>query len=303
MSALRLTLLCLAFGGLRAGESAAQRAPVLRQVKVPHPYYFREMLIPQVTSGPGAASWSPDGRELVFAMQGTIWRQRLGTDEARQITDGPGYDAQPDWSPDGRRIVYVSYRNDAVELRLLELATGKDTALVANGAVNIEPRWSRDGRRIAYTSSAYEGRWHVFVVAPDAGTASPSRITEDRDGGLARYYYGRFDQYLSPTWSPDGRELTLISNRGHVWGSGGFWRVPAAGGTMRELHYEETTWRASFSSRGRPRSTSRFMNAAFSMRSGTRRCASFAFIASVIARFTSSMSAMCQSHSLMLTTS
>ncbi len=233
--------------GAAAGSLAAQRAPVLRQVKVPHPYYYREMLIPQATSGPGAASWSPDGRELVFAMQGSLWRLPIGGDTARQLTDGPGYDAQPDWSPDGRRVVYASYRDDAVELRVLDLASGEQAALVANGAVNIEPRWSPDGRRVAFTSSAYEGRWHVFVVEATQGdTALPRRITEDRDGGLPRYYYHRFDQYLSPTWSPDGRELIVISNRGHIWGSGGFRRMPAepgAGG--REIHYEETTWRAS----------------------------------------------------------
>src|SRR5687767_11085520 len=62
--------------------------------------------------------------------------------------------------------------------------------------------------------------------------------------------------------------------------------------SRRCLTSDETTWRASFSSSARPRSTARFMNAAFSMRSGTRRCASFAFIASVIARFTSSTSAI-----------
>jgi Tol biopolymer transport system component len=227
--------------------AAAQRAPVLRQVKVPHPYYFREMLIPQVTSGPSGAAWSPDGRELVYSMQGSLWRQRVDDDRARQLTAGPGYDFQPDWSPDGRRVVYASYRDDAIELRLLDLATDESAPLVANGAVNIEPRWSPDGGRIVYTSSAYEGRWHVFTVGA-GGTgpeAAPRRVTEDRDSGLPRYYYGRYDQYFSPTWSPDGRELILISNRGHVWGSGGFWRLPAAGGSAgREIRYEETTWKA-----------------------------------------------------------
>ena len=46
----------------------------------------------QPTSGPASPAWSPDGTELVYAMQGSLWRQRVGSDEARQITDGPGYD-------------------------------------------------------------------------------------------------------------------------------------------------------------------------------------------------------------------
>ncbi|HUR94712.1 MAG TPA: CehA/McbA family metallohydrolase [Gemmatimonadales bacterium] len=224
-----------------------QRAPVLHQVKVRHPYYFREMFIPQVTSGPSAAAWSPDGTELIYSMQGSLWRQRIGESEARQLTDGPGYDYQPDWAPDGRRIVYASYRDDAMELRLLDLASGVDTRLVGEGAVSLEPRWSPDGRRVAFTSTLFEGRWHVFTVNVDAHgpIAAPERVTADRDSGLPRYYYNAFDQYLSPTWSPDGRELILVSNRGHVWGSGGFWRAPAQpGGEGREIRDEETTWKA-----------------------------------------------------------
>jgi TolB protein len=235
----------LLLGG--AGSLAAQRAPVLQQVKVRHPYYYREMFIPQVTSGPSAAAWSPDGRELVYSMQGSLWRQRVGSTEARQLTDGPGYDYQPDWSPDGRRIVYASYRDDAVELRLLDPSTGASTALLRDGAVNLEPRWSPDGSRLAFTSTRYEGRWHVFTAAVTAAGSAEQieRVSEDHESGLPRYYYNTVDQYLSPTWSPDGRELILISNRGHIWGAGSFWRMPARpGGTPREIRDEETNWKA-----------------------------------------------------------
>jgi TolB protein len=229
------------------GTAYAQRAAVLRQVKTPHPYYFREMLIPQVTTGPSGPAWSPDGSELIYSMQGSLWRQRLGEREARQITDGPGYDHQPDWSPDGRRVVYASYRDDAIELRLLDLASGRSAPLVANRAVNIQPRWSPDGTRVAYTSSSHEGLWHVFVVevGGDGARAEPARVTLERESGLPRYYYHTKDQYFSPTWSPDGAELILLSNHGRIWGSGGFWRLDAKpGGSEREIHYEETTWKA-----------------------------------------------------------
>lgn len=225
----------------------AQRQPVLPQIKVPHSYYYREMYLPQVTSGPSAVSWSPDGRELIYSMQGSLWRQQVGSKVTRQLTAGPGYDYQPDWSPDGRTVVYSSYHDDQIELRLLDLSTGQSRSLLADGAVNVESRWSPDGRRIAFVSTAYEGRWHIFIaaVSPDGSLASAQRITEDRESGLPRYYYGTHDQYLSPTWSPDGQDLIFISNRGHVWGSGGFWRMPARpNAEPRELRFEETTWKA-----------------------------------------------------------
>src|SRR2546427_10537624 len=62
---------------------------------------------------------------------------------------------------------------------------------------------------------------------------------------LPRYYYSAFDHEISPTWSPDGSELIFASNRGHIYGTGGFWRMkaePAA--EAREIHYEETAWKA-----------------------------------------------------------
>lgn len=228
---------------LLAWPVLAAREPVLKQVQVPHRYYYREMYLPQVTSGPSAAAWSPDGRELVYSMQGTLWRQALDSTAATQLTDGPGYDYQPDWSPDGRSVVYASYRADAVELRRLDLATGETRALTSNAAVNVEPRFSPDGRRIAFVSTAFNGRWHLFTIPAEGGVAE--RLTEEVEGGLPRYYYSRFDHELSPTWSPDGSELIFVSNKGHIWGSGGFWRMRAApGSAAREIHYEETSWKA-----------------------------------------------------------
>jgi len=234
----------LLVGAQRAAPLQAQREGVLKQVDLPHAYYWREMYVPQATSGPSSATWSPDGTELIYSMQGTLWRQHIGSDTAVQLTSGPVYDYQPDWSPDGRTVVFARYAHDAMELQLLDLASGNVTPLTANRAVNLDPRWSPDGSRIAFVSSIYNGRWHVFVLSP-GGANDPLRLTEDNDSKLPRYYYSKWDHYISPAWSPDGKEIILVSNRGHIHGTGGFWRMEARpGAPLRELRYEETTWKA-----------------------------------------------------------
>ena len=71
------------------------------------------------------------------------------------------------------------------------------------------------------------------------------RLTGENRSTLPRYYYSQFDHEISPAWSPDGKEILFVSNRGHIYGTGGFWRMKAEpGAEAHEIHYEETTWKA-----------------------------------------------------------
>src|SRR5438552_4150783 len=76
--ALLSLLLTLGF----ADASFAARVPVLGQIDLPHNYYFREMFLPQLTSGPSSVAFSPDGKSVVYSMGGSLWLQALGTDTA-----------------------------------------------------------------------------------------------------------------------------------------------------------------------------------------------------------------------------
>ena len=241
----RFVLLLLLFA-LAAPGAVAQRRPVLDQIDLPHPYYFREMYLPQLTSGPSSAAWSPDSRELVYSMGGSLWRQKISETSAQQLTDGAGYDYQPDWSPDGKSIIYCSYQKDALELWLLDLASGESAQLTSGGAVNVEPRWSPDGRKIVFVSTSYNKRFHIFVgELRDGKLENITRLTGETKSPLPRYYYSAYDMEISPAWSRDGQEILFVSNRGHIYGTGGFWRMKARpGAEAREIHYEETSWKA-----------------------------------------------------------
>ena len=229
-----------------AVSATCQRRPVLPQIDLPHPYYYRELYLPQLTSGPSSLSWAPDSKELVYSMAGSLWRQKLDSKEAVQLTDGPGYDYQPDWSPDGKSVIYTSYQKDAMELWLLDLASKKTTQLTTGGTVNVEPRWSPDGKRIVFVSTQYNKRFHIFRAdVTDGKLANVVRLTGETKSSLPRYYYSAYDMEISPVWTRDGAEILFVSNRGHIHGTGGFWRMKAEPGSeAREIHYEETNWKA-----------------------------------------------------------
>lgn len=235
--------------------SHADRQPVLPQIDLPHPYYYREMYLPQLTSGPSSLTWSPDSSELIYSMAGSLWRQTIGAGAApgiaQQLT-ADAYDYQPDWSPDGRWVIYTSYAGEALELWVLDLQSGTARALTGNGAVNVEPRFSPDGKRIVFVSTLFNRRFHLFTADfANGALRNIQRLTGEYKSALPRYYYSAYDHEINPVWTRDGREILYVSNRGHIYGTGGFWRTPAsvnagagAGDDAHEIHYEETNWKA-----------------------------------------------------------
>jgi len=231
---------------LAANAFAAGREPVLKQIDLPHNYYFREMYLPQLTNGPQYPVFSPDGRELVYSLAGSLWRQRIGEDVATEITHGAGYDYQADWTPDGKRIVFARYDGKGVELRELELASQRETALTSGGDVNLEPRVSPDGKWLAYVSTAGSGHFELKLASLSPGKLGPARtLVGGRKSEVPRYYYSAFDHAISPSWTPDGKHIVFVSNREVAYGTGDFWSVSVSDPSdLKRIYGEETTWRA-----------------------------------------------------------
>ena len=226
----------------RAGAAADQGPPPLLLPRDVHP--------PGRPAGPAPSPGRRTGSELIYSMQGSLWRQRLGSDEARQLTDGPGL----------RLPARLVARRPPRRLRLLPRRRDRAPAArsrdrrepirsLADGAVNLEPRWSPDGRRLAFVSTRVRGPLARLHRRRSTRTGAPSRSSGSPKTGTAACRATtttRFDQYLSPTWSPDGTRADRRLQPGPHLGLG---RLLADAGASRareprEIRYEETTWKA-----------------------------------------------------------
>lgn len=243
---MRRALLAAVLLGL-ADAAQAAREPVLKQVDLPHSYYWRELYLPQLTSGPSSAAFMPGGRELVYSMAGSLWRQAIGSGEAVELTHPAGaYDYQPDVAPDRRSVLFSRYDGSGLELWRLDLASGREQQLTQGGAVNVEPRLSPDGKRLAWVSTKDTGHFNLFIadIGPD-GLANARMLLGERKSTIPRYYYSAFDHAINPAWSPDGKRIVYVSNPEVAWGTGDIWSVSVDDpGDRRKLVNEETSWNA-----------------------------------------------------------
>lgn len=223
----------------------AQRTPVLPQVKLPHSYYFREMYLPQLTSGPSAVDWLPDGSNVVYSMAGSLWRQRLDGQMAEQLTDGDGYDYQPDVSPDGQSVLFVRYNGSSMALWLLDLKSLQQVQLTTGDQLDVEPRWSPNGKELVFVSTRESGHFLLYRAGISGTTLQNiTRVTPDSKSTVARYYYSPWDHAINPCWSSDGRKIIAVSNREVAHGTGDLVSIDPASGAQQLIHREETGWRA-----------------------------------------------------------
>lgn len=245
-------LLAILLAVLLTTPAQAAREPVLKQIRLPHSYYWREMYLPQLTSGPSSGAFLPNGQAIVFSRAGSLWFHEFGTEAATELTRGPGYDYQADVTPDGCCVIFARHHDDAIELWRLELESGRQQQLTRTGAVNLEPRVSPDGSRLVFVSSRADvrgdnaGRFNLYLAELGvAGLRDIRPLVANRPSTIDRYYYSEFDHAINPSWSPDGLRVLYVGNPEVAWGSGDVWSIALADTEDRyRVLSEETTWAA-----------------------------------------------------------
>ena len=228
----------LVLGTLLLGLPAAgaQMSPLRYPAVAGGQIRVENYLVPRVTSWPAYPAWSPDGREIAFALDGRLWAIPAAGGEARQLTGGPedaepAYDFEPDWSPDGRFIVFS--RDTGGNLDIWRVAPGGGTPerLTSHPAMDFHPRAAAGGA-VVYSSAA-SGNFDIRRIAADGADTlvwggDSNEIQPDPGPGFGAGLPGGF--------------LVAVSNRSDHPGTGGLFRVEGRG-DYQELHVEETTFR------------------------------------------------------------
>ncbi|HEX2987325.1 MAG TPA: hypothetical protein VHS06_04050, partial [Chloroflexota bacterium] len=156
-------------------------------------------------------AWSPDGSKIAYLNdKGTeypgLYLMTAEGDNPHRI-DFLDHSTQaverPAWSPDGTKIAVANYVTNGAkgQIWVLNLDTGRWTAVTNAPDGAYDPAWSPDGEWLAFTMRS--GKANDIYVAPTDATKwtteypTPSQLTTD---GNSR----------SPAWSPDGKRLAFI---------------------------------------------------------------------------------------------
>jgi hypothetical protein len=93
---------------------------------------------------------APDGACVIFTAAGYLWRQSLAGGAARRVLDTHGFEWGPAaLSPDGKRLAYQLSEGPDQQLRIVDLATGRNTVLISQPRTGrYQPAWSPDGSKL-----------------------------------------------------------------------------------------------------------------------------------------------------------
>jgi serine/threonine protein kinase len=174
--------------------------------------------------------FSPDGKYVVFNLQrdkqSRIWRINAdGTGLIPLSEEGADHgDNVPQVTPDGNYVIFQRRTANQERVRLMRVPIDGGQAEVFYEAEDrgiFHPRISPDGKRIAFTS---------FDIATTAKMLHVAAIENGRISRIERDI--PFNLINNYQWSPDGKELTILTNRG---GTQNIWRQPIEGGEAKPI--------------------------------------------------------------------
>jgi serine/threonine protein kinase len=190
------------------------------------------------SGGAQGAAWTPDGREIVYAGSGALWRiAATGSAKPERLAFATGGAAHPAISGSRRRLAYSSGFSNANIWRV-ELAgptrAASRRALISSSRNDAVPDYSPDGERIAFVSYRL-GDPDIWACSGDGSNC----VQLTSFGGPPVY---------DPRWSPDGKYIVFSSASA---GQSSLYVVGAEGGKARRVTADPSSSRGSWSRDGR----------------------------------------------------
>jgi len=216
-------------------------------------------------------SWTPDGKELVFASRrgGSnygLWKISKADGVLERLTANERDIYSPTISHQGNRLSYTQSMSDA-NIWQFDLTRNKPQdqqlhQLIASTLEENGPQYSADGKRIVFASRR-SGSFEIWIC--DADGRNPRQLTNiggaltgtprwspdsrhivfdswlggnaaiyviNADGGAARRLTSDTDEDVTPSWSRDGRWIYFGCTRS---GSMQIWKISAEGGAATQV--------------------------------------------------------------------
>lgn len=224
LSAVVLVLL-VAYFGVRRLQKPAE--PDVRSTYVIEPLTSEPGLV-------GSPSFSPDGTQIAFAWNGKhqdaydIYVKKVGSSEVTRVTKSPDLDFSPAWSPDGRWIAFCrSSDGKTSSIWIVSVANGTERRLAEQWSVAPNSRfltWSPDSKRLVFSGNDTAEKVSGLLEL-EVATGSMKLLTRTKDGV--------YD--LHPAYSPDGRRVAFVRDRGRGIGHVSLISMKPEGGTEGEI--------------------------------------------------------------------
>ena len=159
--------------------------------------------------------WSPDGKYLVFCGERNsefdIYRVPVKGGKEERLTTSVGLDDGPEYSPDGKYIYFNSVRSGLMQIWRMNADGSNQTQITTDGLNNWFAHPSPDGKNLVMISFLKEevepGRHppykHVYIRMMPVSGGKPKVIA---------YVYGGQGSINTPSWSPDSKRITFVSN-------------------------------------------------------------------------------------------